>query len=175
MKQEKDQQLIALYREAFPKVAKVIHRLGGDLSTAKDLFHDAMIIYLEKERNNTLNLHTSPSNYITGIAKILWLKKMKADTRNTSLGGLEEHLSIPEDFYPDPSSQTERLLHYLKAAGQKCIQLLQAFYYDKWSMQQIAQEFNYKTKRSATVQKYKCLEKVREQVKHSDVYEEAIA
>jgi len=45
--------------------------------------------------------------------------------------------------------------------------LLQAFYYFKTPMREIAEEFGYRSERSATVQKYKCLEKVRDTVKNS--------
>jgi predicted DNA-binding protein YlxM (UPF0122 family) len=59
--------------------------------------------------------------------------------------------------------------------GKKCLELLQAFYYEQRSMQEIAETFHYKTRHSASVQKHKCLEKVREELKTSSVYEEAIA
>jgi hypothetical protein len=45
------------------------------------------------------------------------------------------------------------------------MELLQAFYYDKLPMNTIAGLFGFGGERSATVQKYKCLEKVRDIVK----------
>ncbi|WP_282636750.1 hypothetical protein [Sphingobacterium thalpophilum] len=43
--------------------------------------------------------------------------------------------------------------------------LLKSFYYDQMSLQEIADDFGFSGIRSATVQKYKCLEKIRETVK----------
>ena len=60
---------------------------------------------------------------------------------------------------------TSRLLRYLEAAGKKCMDMLQAFYYDKQNMREIAEQFGLSGERSATVQKHKCLEKVRDKVK----------
>lgn len=164
--------LTAIYRETFPQVAKVVHQLGGDSDTAKDLFHDALIIYLEKYNNNTLDIQVSAKAYLVGITRILWLRKFRNDCRQRPLDDLAGH-DIPADLYAPEPDRSGSLMRYLKTAGQKCLQLLQAFYYEQRSMEEIARAFNYRTAHSATVQKYKCLEKVREAVKQSDIYEEA--
>jgi len=175
MQEKEAQWLTNIYRDTFPQVAATVHRLGGNLDTARDLFHDALVIYLEKRRNNTLDIRVSVKAYLTGIVKILWVRKFKQDSRQRPLDNMEEQLGIPEDFYAPAPERATRLLHYLQAAGRKCLQLLQAFYYEQRSMQEIARQFHFRTARSATVQKYKCLEKVREQVKNAEKYEEAIA
>ncbi|MFT3826666.1 MAG: sigma-70 family RNA polymerase sigma factor [Chitinophagaceae bacterium] len=166
--------LEAIYRETFPLVAGFIKRAGGDADTAKDIFHDALLIYMEKEQQQTLNIRTTPRTYIMGIAKILWIKKVKDGHNTISLTGIEEQLTIPDDFNTAAESRMASLAGSLQLAGTRCIELLQAFYYRRWSMQHIAQIFHYKTTHSATVQKYKCLEKVREQIKLS-VYEDVAA
>jgi hypothetical protein len=43
--------------------------------------------------------------------------------------------------------------------------LLKSFYYDKMPMSDIGRSFGFSGERSATVQKFKCLEKVRDTVK----------
>ncbi|RPD40568.1 RNA polymerase sigma factor [Chitinophaga barathri] len=162
-----------LYREAFPHAARAIRRLGGDLDTARDLFHDAMIIYLEKSRSGHLQLDSSPVAYLVGITKILWLKTKRQQPRNETLDYLAHFISIPEDFYTHP--EEEPLLEQLKAAGEKCLQLLQAFYYENMNMREIAETFDYSSPHSATVQKYKCLEKVRKSFSKTPCYAETIA
>ncbi len=163
--------ITALYRDAFPHAARIVRQLGGDAETARDLFHDAMIIYLEKSRNGTLRVEVSPKAYLLGITKILWLKQHRH--RHVPLSMAEHNLSIPADFYTPEKQQS--LLARLKAAGAKCMQLLQAFYYDRLNMTEIAEQFHYSSPHSATVQKHKCLEKVREQVQKNEVYEETVA
>ncbi|HZG25586.1 MAG TPA: sigma-70 family RNA polymerase sigma factor [Chitinophagaceae bacterium] len=164
-----------LYREAFLVVAKTVARLGGGLDAAKDIFHDALIIYLEKEREPAFKIQGSPAAYLTGIARILWIRKFNHECRLISIGGPAEGLPVPEDLFPLEDSRPARLLTYLESIGKKCLELLQAFYYEQRSMQEIAETFHYKTRHSASVQKHKCLEKVREELKTSSVYEEAIA
>ncbi|MBS1688246.1 MAG: sigma-70 family RNA polymerase sigma factor, partial [Bacteroidetes bacterium] len=81
MEQTEDKQLEQIYRETFPIVAGLVKKMGGDLSTAKDIFHDALIIYLERSRLNTLHIRTSPQNYILGIARILWKRKFNDELK----------------------------------------------------------------------------------------------
>jgi len=161
MTTQNDDPLIDLYRDSFPDFARMIRRMGGTLEQAKDSFHDALLIYLEKEKAGTLHLHASPKGYLLGTARICWLRSQKSD------------LPLPEGFEPadvqDPETEEiERtLLASLQKSGRKCLELLKAFYYDHSSMQDIAERFGFNGRRSATVQKYKCLEKVREEIKTS--------
>lgn len=172
MMQPENPELELLYRDTFPETAKMVRQLGGDAETAKDLFHDALIIYLEKKQAGILLLQSAPKAYLLGIVRILWYKKFRADVRQVPFSeGIYD--DIPEDLYPDECEQS--LLHYLRAAGEKCMQLLRSFYYDQLPMQQIATHFGYGTVRSATVQKYKCLEKIRGEVRKSVSHENSLA
>jgi predicted DNA-binding protein YlxM (UPF0122 family) len=66
-----------------------------------------------------------------------------------------------------------KLLNFLENAGQKCMDMLKAFYYDNLPVRTIAEQFGFSGERSATVQKYKCMEKVRETIKEKAlVYED---
>lgn len=163
MTTQNDDPIIDLYRDSFPDFARMVRRMGGNLEQAKDSFHDALLIYLEKERAGSLNFHVSPKAYLLGTARICWLRSQNSHSP----------LPLPEGFEaadpPAPETEeTERtLLASLQKSGQKCLELLKAFYYDHRSMQDIAERFGFKGRRSATVQKYKCLEKVREEIKTS--------
>jgi RNA polymerase sigma factor (sigma-70 family) len=166
------QRLETIYRDTFPQVAKVLHSLGADLTTARDLFHDAMIIYLEKGRDH-LPAHASARQYLVGIARILWFKQYKQDRRQTSIHQLEHSLAAEQETSQEKKSRL--LLAYLRTAGETCLKLLQAFYYDQLPMADIAEKFHYRSAHSATVQKYKCLEKLREKIRSTELYEETIA
>lgn len=170
-----DASIEALYREAFPAVARTIAQMGGDLDTAKDIFHDALIIYIEKERMQAVDTIVSAKAYVVGIARVLWIRKFNRDARHISIAGAEEDFADYQDNDRVQDMLPEDLLASMESAGKKCLEILQAFYYEQSSMQEIAERFQFKSRRSATVQKYKCLEKVREQLKSSAIYEKAIA
>ena len=162
----KEDPIASLYRESFPDFARMVRRMGGTLEQAKDSFHDALLIYLEKEKAGKLHLHSSPKAYLLGTARICWLHSMDKG----------RVLPLSDDFEwaePEAANTEERergLLESILRSGKKCLELLKAFYYDRSSMQEIAGRFGFNGRRSATVQKYKCLEKVREQVKTTEAY-----
>lgn len=162
-----------LYEQAFPPVARFVSRMGGNSNDAKDIFQDALIVLYEKVVDENITVRVSAHAYVLGIAKHLWSRKFRGPQNNISLDEMEKEIPISEDFYAQPDWSTQ-LIKYLEMAGKKCMDMLQGFYYRSMSMQEIADTFGYGSVRSATVQKYKCLEKVRQHVKASD-HEEIFA
>ena len=155
-----------LYKKAFPVVAKYISRRGGSFDEAKDIFHDALIIYYEKTVQQGLNSDMDETAYLVGIAKHLWLRKFRGDKHAVSLDGVEVPITDEEEL------STNRLMRFLTKAGGKCMELLKSFYYDEAPLNEIAETFGFSGVRSATVQKYKCLEKVRETIKQKALHYE---
>lgn len=156
-----------LYETAFPSVARFVSKMRGSFQEAKDVFHDALVIFHEKYQDPDFSVTVSPEAYILGIAKHLWLRKFAGDHRTVSLDTVESVITIPSDYYPSPNSA--KLLHLLEQTGRKCMDLLRAFYYRKDPVRQIAAALGYRNEHSATVQKYKCLEKVRNTIKEKAI------
>ena len=156
-----------MYESAFPAVAAFVNEMRGSYQDAKDIFQDALIIYFEKLSEDRLTVNVTPERYILGIAKHLWLRKFKDDRKKLPLDNFEMALYIPEDFYPNVSSS--RVLQFLEAAGNKCLDLLRAFYFEKIPLKSIASRFGYGSEHSAAVQKYKCLEKIRESINERSI------
>lgn len=158
---------IMIYKKVFPKVAQYISRKGGSLDDAKDIFQESIVIYYEKALTANIKLNNEQA-YLMGIAKHLWLKKFSTNKEQPLDNELFQHLQETEEEKPIAT----KLLLYLETAGQKCMNLLKAFYYDQAPVQEIADLFGYSGIRSATVQKYKCLEKVRDTVKQKSLHYE---
>jgi RNA polymerase sigma factor (sigma-70 family) len=151
----------ALYEEAFPVLAKYISKMGGSFEEAKDVFQDALVIFYEKTQAGGFVIEVNDKSYLLGIAKHLYLKRYRLEKQTESIDAATTALVDIEQ----PKPAAERLLRFLEAAGKKCMDMLQAYYYDKRPLTEIADSFGYSGVRSATVQKYKCLEKVRENIK----------
>jgi DNA-directed RNA polymerase specialized sigma24 family protein len=167
----REQLFIKLYKKAFPAVAKYVSKRGGSFDEAKDIFQDALIVYYEKAACGAMTLHVNEQAYLLGIAKHLWSKKF---AENNMIVPLDEYgKDLGEDIDCEPSSG--KLMHYLETTGQKCMEILKAFYYDNLPVNKIAELFGYSGVRSATVQKYKCMERVRETIKERSLaYEDFI-
>lgn len=168
---DREHLFMRLYKMVFPAVAKYISRRGGNFDEAKDIFQDALIVYYEKSVHGTLALHVSEQAYLLGIAKHLWSKKFAENSKTVSLDGYDKDLIADVDCEP----ASGKLMRYLETAGQKCMEILKAFYYDNLPANKIAGLFGYSGVRSATVQKYKCMEKVRETIKERSLaYEDFV-
>ena len=155
--EQRQKVFILLYKTAFPAVARYISRLGGSFDEAKDVFQDSLVIYYEKMTNQTLPVNGI--GYLIGTSKNLWLQRYRKSNRQLPLNEIE--VAIDEDQKP----ADKRLLHFLSTAGKKCMELLKGFYYDQVPLTELAELFGYSGVHSVTVQKHKCLEKVRETVK----------
>jgi len=154
--EEREKLFISLYKEVFPAVARYVSKMGGTFDEAKDIFQDALVIWYEKTAAGIVN---NDKAYLVGIAKHLWLKTYSLHSPNVVISDFD--VKMEEERQPSENS----ILNFLQTAGKKCMDLLRSFYYDELPLADIAETFGFSGVRSATVQKYKCLEKVRETVK----------
>ena len=165
-KGERENIITALYESAFPMVARFVSKRGGSLEQAKDVFHDALIIWYEKGDRLSSSFTISNKAYIFGIAKHLWYKKF---AEGNLLLSLDTHTEMGLETMENEHPSSGKLLTLLEVTGKRCLEMLKSFYYDKLSMNELATGFGFRSVRSATVQKYKCLEKVRETVKEKSL------
>jgi len=171
---------VALYEACFPAVARHIAQRGGTLEEAEDVFQDALLVYYEKARGGSLRLARGEKEYIFGVARYLWAKRYHENMRHTSLDDLVAAYERGElepqcKELPEQQIAHGRIIRILQAGGQKCMRLLTAFYYEKLDMDDLASRFGFSGRRSATVQKFKCLQKVKQLVKEKSLqYEDFV-
>ncbi|CAN5265234.1 hypothetical protein BH23BAC1_BH23BAC1_33780 [soil metagenome] len=165
-KKEREDLFITLYEELFPEVASYVSKMGGSLEETRDIFQDALVVYFEKLNNNPDNIQSERA-YVVGIAKNLWIQKFRKDKKLNSFLNYNKNIDPEAETEIKPSAGT--LFKTLEKAGKKCMHMLQAFYYEKLSMAEVASQFGFSGVRSATVQKYKCLEKVRDVIKEKSM------
>lgn len=154
---------MALYKKAFSPVAHYVARMGGSLEEAQDIFQDTLVVYYEKVTSAQAEIIVNEKAYVLGIAKKMWLQRYKASTKNQPLNDFDT------EVLPDEQLATGKILYYLETAGKKCMELLKAYYYDRLQVNNVTALFGYSSAHSATVAKYKCLEKVRETIKQKSL------
>jgi DNA-directed RNA polymerase specialized sigma24 family protein len=162
----REEYFIRLYETVFPKAAAFVYKMGGSLEEAKDVFQDALIIYYEKRTSNS-SVHSDESYYILGICKNLWYKNYHKNkiSRPLSL------ITLRQDEEKEPEV-SKKLMRFVELSGKKCLELLTNYYYNKSGMKELAVKFGFSGERSATVQKFKCLEKVRDAIKEKSLSKE---
>jgi DNA-directed RNA polymerase specialized sigma24 family protein len=152
-----------LYKKMFPAVARFVRSQNGTFEDARDIFHDALVIFYEKSLDEKAGIQLSPEAYVFGIFRHLWIRKFKEARQTVFLTEEEDKIDIPADYFPHP--RTAKILRLLQLAGERCLALLKSFYYEKRSLEDISRAFAFSGVRSATVQKFKCLQKMRDEIK----------
>ncbi|MBT1705532.1 RNA polymerase sigma factor [Chryseosolibacter indicus] len=156
-----------LYESSFPAVARFVRKMNGNFDDAKDIFQEALVVYYEKSSIEGFVISASHEAYILGIAKHLWIRKFRKDQHVVTFSVSESEIVIPDTH--NTTMNEERLLHLLEETGKKCLDLLVSFYHDNKSIKEIMNFLGYRNEHTATVQKYKCLERVRDTVKEKQL------
>lgn len=173
--QDREAFFLDLYKSFFPGVAAYVRKRGGTLDCARDIFQECLAIYYERAVAPDSPPVRNEKAYLMGVAKKLWYREYSESKRYS---GEEQH-GLAGNAYETPSPEapvSANIVEYLERAGRKCMDILKAFYYDNYNMQEMAEHFGFGSVRSATVQKYKCLEKVRDKVKEKSLnYEDFTA
>ncbi len=77
----REELFIDLYKNAFPAASKYVRKMGGSFDDAKDVFHDALVIYYEKIVAGGKPANTTDVAYLLGINRHLWLKKCRGGNK----------------------------------------------------------------------------------------------
>ncbi|QJX46589.1 sigma-70 family RNA polymerase sigma factor [Hymenobacter taeanensis] len=167
--------LTRLYQRTFPMVRRHVVERGGTTQDAKDVFQDALVVFYEKTVNGHLVLTCSPSTYLVGVCRHLWQQELSR-RRRLPLSELDEaHAQLPDTAVAPVTEPTPALavLEYVAKLSEKCQRILLSFYYFQQPLEQIAAENDYGSVRSATVQKFKCLERLRKAVRQAVAFTSA--
>ncbi|MCA8833251.1 RNA polymerase sigma factor [Hymenobacter pini] len=167
LRANREQTLTRLYAQSFPAVRRYVQQRGGSAQDAKDVFQDALVLFYEQAVSGQLQLSASASTYLFAVSRNRWKQELSRRTARRTSPLTEDHTQLPEAPAADASSpdMTAVVLQHLTQLTAKCRSMLLAFYYFQQPLEQIAAEHQYGSVRSATVQKFKCLERLRNAVR----------
>ena len=160
-----DEALTQLYRRYFPMVLHFVASNSGSEDDAKDIYQEALIVLYEKVRSGSLELHCQLKTYLYSVGRRLWLKQLAQRSRymvrdvetpvadELAMENLADDLAIHEER----DRQFDLMAASLDRLGEPCRTLLEDFYIQHLSMQDITEKFGYTNTDNAKTQKYKCL------------------
>ena len=157
---DREKTLEKIYARTYPMVLHYIKQHGGSPEDAQDLLQEAIILFYEKLMQEKLTLTASVTTYLMSICKNLWRQELEKRNRQSKVVPVES-VSLENDGVTEPENSAFPLTHFVAQLGRKCEAILLSLYYFGQSMNHLAKEHQYSTVRSATVQKYKCLERLR--------------
>jgi RNA polymerase sigma factor (sigma-70 family) len=149
-----------IYRENYNMVQSLIINNSGSADDAKDIFQEAMIVLYEKVRSGTFELNCLIKTYVYSVSRRLWLKRLQQMNRYVpTIENLQDTVPVEEDVEENAriDSEFQTMEKAISSLGEPCKSLLEAYYFEKQSMQEIALFFGYTNAENAKNQKYKCL------------------
>jgi len=155
-------ELQQLYKN-WPDIRKFLKTKGCGATEAEDIFQEALLIYVRKMESDDFELTTEPFHYVKNTCKFFWYNQARKKGRSSS-----EELPELEDDQNDDWFQKELKFQLIEKAmtkiGKQCQQILQLFYGKGWDMNAIAKKVGLRNDKVAKAQKYRCLNKVKDQV-----------
>ncbi len=149
-----------IYRENFNMIQSLIINNSGSADDAKDIFQEAMIVLYEKVRSGTFELNCQIRTYVYSVCRRLWLKRLQQPTRySPEIADIESTVPVEDEIedHEKRNAEFEMMDKAIDSLGEPCRSLLEAYYLQKKSMQEIAAGFGYTNADNAKTQKYKCL------------------
>ncbi len=153
-----------VYKLHYMMVQQLVTTNNGTVDDAKDVFQEALIVLYERLKKGDFNLNCLLKTYIYAVSKRIWLKKLHQQSKITSAGEELEVLPAVEDDLQYQQQQQlyhQRMQQALLELGEPCKSLIEAFYIQRKSMQDIADQFGYTNSDNAKNQKYKCLNRLK--------------
>ncbi len=150
------------YRAEFLKWITRDYNCSEDDS--KDIYQLTILIFYDNIKSGKLeHLVSSVKTYLFGIGKNIVMENMRKASRQTPIDQerwLKEHLIDETDN--SVSDQTfEIAKRALLKLGEPCRKLIEFFYYDRKSLEEITALLNYKNAETAKNQKCKCMKRLR--------------
>jgi RNA polymerase sigma factor, sigma-70 family len=155
-----------IYQEVYPKVRAHILKNNGNEDQAKDTFQEAFVACWRNIKEERF-LEGNVSGYLFTIAKNKWTDFLRSseykktiNTDSQSFLKVVQDDPMPKDDILEEEQNRSAMQTAFDQLGENCRSLLQLFYFERRSMEEISKEMGMAPS-SARNQKYRCMEKLR--------------
>lgn len=165
-----------IYAQNYTSVERYILNNSGKEADAKDIYQEAIVAAWLNAKEGKFEVQDGKTigGYIFQIAKFKWLDKLKSKSHRSTVR--LAHENQPDEIdEADYSEEQEQRIQYLQTLYQKldekCKAILNRFYYEKKSLEEIGTELDYDSGTVKTL-KYRCMKKLKSvHQKHSNTPE----
>jgi len=162
--------IYSLYRDEFFSFIK--KRLWKGEDALLDIYQDAFMILCNKIFENKLDENTLKSSlktylFAVGINLVQNLNRKKGSLNKEDINDLPDILEEETGFDEESEKIIQSAVYDM---GEPCHTILVKQYWEDKSGDEIAAEMNYKNKDAAKTQKYKCIQRLKNDLKTKIVY-----
>lgn len=146
-------------------VLQLVLANNGNEDDAKDIFQEAVIVLYNKVKSGGFELNSKLKTFIYSVCRRLWLKRLSQKSRNISsdLTDFENIEAVEEDIarHEEKDAHFKQMEYALQQLGEPCKTIIEDYYIQNRSMQDISEKFGYTNADNAKTQKYKCLQRLK--------------
>jgi len=165
IKNGNEQVVASLYRTCYPMVLSLIQKNSSHYQEVEEILQEGIVVFYENTLKPEFKLTCKPSTYIYSICRNILLKTIKTGSRWVELD--YDYLNEVEDEPVEEQALNEKeemLYELLRTVGESCKKILELFYFQKLSLEEIAHKLEYANTDTAKTQKYKCLQKMKKSI-----------
>ncbi|QQL48391.1 RNA polymerase sigma factor [Mucilaginibacter ginkgonis] len=159
-----DEVLEKLYLAYFPMIVQFIINNNGTTDDAKDIYQEAIIVLYNKIKSGDFELSSKLKTFIYSVCRRLWLKRLHQMSRfDGDVRDFQDFLPADDDLekHDERDMQFKKMEGALSLLGEPCKTIIEDFYMNERSMQDICERFGYTNADNAKTQKYKCLQRLK--------------
>jgi RNA polymerase sigma factor (sigma-70 family) len=158
----------SLYATVLPNVKKHVVGNGGSLDDAFDLFQEALMVFYRlavtgKFDSTKYKVH----GFVFTICKNLWINQMKKKATSQNWEKKREIEGFDETVLDNIISNERKaaLDQLFQTLGDKCVEILTLFFYNKLSLKEIAEKLGDTSEDAVKVKSHRCKKQLADKVK----------
>ena len=159
MRRGDEEALVILFDANRRAVTAYVRNNNGTGDDAEDMLEEALIVLWEKVRSGNFRYEAKLGTFILAVVKNLWHRRL-ARQRRESPDLIEFERTANTD--PSPldelmeSDRANQVRNALEKLGDPCRKLLLLFYWDEYSLEEIASAMGFANADTVKSKKYQC-------------------
>ena len=166
--------LLELHDHIYPKIRSYVLSNSGTAEDVADVVQDGLAALYGNCRRANFEVTSDIHNYLFGICKNTWLKKLSRKKR-LPMSEFTDYDLKDEEADQNEEAQIALIADMMAEMPAECQKVLQWFYFNKLSMSEIAKRMNYNSEKVAKSKKYKCLQKLSSDVLNHPLLKELLS
>lgn len=159
-----------LYTVAFSSCANMIVSNNGSEEDARDIFQEALLVFIKKLQTSDFKLTAQPKTYLYAVCRNLWLKQLQKRKKTKSTVQIDDPNNMVPLVHVDGveekkilETKHELISEILDQLNGDCRELLLSFYFKKMPLKEIAKIMDY-SDGFVKVKKKRCMDALKKKV-----------
>lgn len=162
IKQGDEHMLVHMYKDHYTMIRNFVLKNNGDEGMVEDILQECVIAVWKNVLKADFILQAKLSTYIMAIAKNLWFKELKKQTRFTYVDESDQIKETGEDMKLRLDDNI--IVQMVREMDETCKKLLAYFYFDGFDNKTIAEKLGFANTDTVKSKKYQCFKKLQTKV-----------